>query len=67
MPSHEPNVSAEPRGTGVAGVKCPHCRKGPRILSQYQYAGMMHDDYYCGHCGRNWPDSGKWTQHTETV
>lgn len=41
----------------MAAEKCPKCGKGPRVEHHYEYAGMEHDDSYCGACGKNWPAS----------
>lgn len=36
-------------------MTCPHCRWPHRIAATYETRdGIVHDDSYCGRCGRNW-------------
>lgn len=57
MPTNQSDVSAAAGGAREASavVRCPHCRKGTRVLSSYQHGGLLYDDSYCGFCGRNFP------------
>lgn len=54
MSSHQPHVPPPPpRPPRV--VTCPKCKRGVRVEASYEYGGLLHDDSYCGFCGKNWP------------
>ena len=37
---------------------CPKCGKGKKVEHAYTLNGVVHDDSYCGVCGKNWPKVG---------
>ena len=37
-------------------ARCAMCHRGERVRADYELAGVMHPDGYCGFCGKRWPE-----------